>query len=57
MIYRERAKILTATLDRAMMRSVPDAKVRDELSFHIADILRDFLQIESTIEKAFEGGS
>ena len=55
MIDRERAKILTATLDRAMVRAVPDAKVRDELAFHVADVLRDFLQIESTLEKAFEG--
>ncbi|WNG39119.1 hypothetical protein F0U61_39740 [Archangium violaceum] len=52
----ERARILTSILDRSMVHAVPDAKVRDELSFHIADVLRGFLRIQSLLEKAFDGG-
>lgn len=55
MIDPERARILTSLLDRALVRAVPDAKIRDELSFHIADVLRDFLKIESTLGKVFDG--
>ena len=56
MIDPERARILTSILDRALVRTVPDAKVRDELSFHISDVLRDFIRIESLLEKALDGG-
>lgn len=56
MIDAEKARILTHVLDRAMVKAVPDDKIRDEMAFHIADVLRDFLQISPVIEKAFDKG-
>lgn len=56
MIDLEKARVLTHVLERAMLKAVPDDKVRDEMAFHIADVLRDFLQISPVIEKAFEKG-
>lgn len=56
MIDAEKAQVLTHVLERAMLKAVPDDKVRDEMAFHIADVLRDFLQISPVIEKAFEKG-
>lgn len=56
MMDAEKAQLLTHVLERAMLKAVPDDKVRDEMAFHIADVLRDFLQIGPVIEKAFEKG-
>jgi hypothetical protein len=56
MIDAEKAQVLTHVLERAMLKAVPDEKIRDEMAFHIADVLRDFLQISHVIEKAFEKG-
>ncbi|MCY1080330.1 hypothetical protein [Archangium lansingense] len=56
MIDTEKAQVLTHVLERAMLKAVPDDKVRDEMAFHIADVLRDFLQIGPVIDKAFEKG-
>ncbi len=56
MIDVEKARVLTHVLERAMLKAVPDDKIRDEMAFHIADVLRDFLQISPVIEKAFKAG-
>ncbi|HYO71253.1 MAG TPA: hypothetical protein VEU33_34755 [Archangium sp.] len=56
MIDAEKARVLTHVLERAMLKSVPDDKIRDEMAFHISDVLRDFLQISPVIEKAYEKG-
>ena len=56
MIDEEKAQILTHVLGRAMAKVVPDDKVRNEMAFHISDVLRDFLQISPVIDKAFESG-
>ncbi|HYO56669.1 hypothetical protein [Archangium sp.] len=56
MIDEEKAQVLTHVLERAMVKVVPDDKVRDEMAFHISDVLRDFLQISPVVEKAFEEG-
>ncbi|MFY0524444.1 hypothetical protein ACN28I_15160 [Archangium gephyra] len=56
MLDAEKAQILTHVLGRAMAKAVPDDKVRDEMAFHISDVLRNFLQISPVTDKAFESG-
>lgn len=45
MLDAEKAQVLTHVLGRAMAKAVPDDKVREEMAFHISDVLRVFLQI------------